>query len=146
MASVRALAGLAAGTGGDVGITADRRESVPVAVLGQPGVWAVFRYGLAPAGLATRRQLSAAGLRPGGHPPVAELSWRQGRRWAALYLVSRAAPKRPVTAAKRAALAKANRARRTCPDCGRDAGYVIPPTLGVCAECHYGPADMEDAA
>jgi len=29
------------------------------------------------------------------------------------------------------------RARRTCPTCRRDAGYVIPPTLGMCVTCAY---------
>ncbi|MEU0853422.1 hypothetical protein ABZ387_36750, partial [Streptomyces flaveolus] len=33
--------------------------------------------------------------------------------------------------------AKANAARRTCPECRRDAGYVIPPTLGMCTPCAY---------
>lgn len=42
-----------------------------------------------------------------------------------------------MTPAKRAALAKANTARRTCPQCRRDAGYVIPAALGVCTPCAY---------
>jgi hypothetical protein len=29
------------------------------------------------------------------------------------------------------------RARRTCPQCRQDAGYVIPSSLGVCVPCAY---------
>ena len=81
--SARRLALLVAGTGGPVGVTVDDR-AVPVTALGGPGAWAVFRWGLAPAGLATYRQLAACGLRPGGAAPVAELAWRRGRRTAGL--------------------------------------------------------------
>ncbi|MFI7586259.1 RRQRL motif-containing zinc-binding protein [Spongisporangium articulatum] len=94
---------------------------------------------MAPAGLATRRQLSACGLRPGGARPVAGLSWRRGERWADLYSLAAAKPKRPMTPAKAEALAKAMRARRTCPTCARDAGYVIPTSLGCCLDCHENP-------
>ncbi|WUI00952.1 hypothetical protein OHR68_03780 [Spirillospora sp. NBC_00431] len=38
-------------------------------------------------------------------------------------------------AGQRAALAKALKARRVCPDCGRDAGYVLPRHLGTCLDC-----------
>jgi hypothetical protein len=41
-----------------------------------------------------------------------------------------------MTPAKRAALAAAFTARRVCPSCGRDAGYVIPASLGTCLTCH----------
>jgi hypothetical protein len=145
LSAAQRLAVLVAGTGGPVGVTVDGR-AVPMTALGGPGEWAVFRWGLAPAGLATYRQLAACGLRPGGAAPVAELAWRRGRRVAHLYLVSAAKPQRPMTDPKRAALAAANRARRTCPDCGADAGYVIPPSLGMCVDCKFGPADLEDAA
>ncbi|ROP39103.1 RRQRL motif-containing zinc-binding protein [Saccharothrix texasensis] len=77
----------------------------------------LLSYGCAPRDkLATRRQLRAQGLRPGGADPVAVLYVRHrasGRRnFASLYLVSAAKPVRPMTPAKRAALDKANRARR----------------------------------
>lgn len=42
-----------------------------------------------------------------------------------------------MTPAKTAALAKANTARRTCPECQTDAGYVIPAQLGMCIPCAY---------
>ncbi|GAA0386700.1 RRQRL motif-containing zinc-binding protein [Streptomyces luteireticuli] len=100
----------------------------------------VYPWSLAPDGLATYRQLRAAGLRPGGQPVVAQLERRRRGRGplvAYLYRIDRAKPVRPMTAAKRAALAKANTARRRCPQCRRDAGYVIPASLGTCTPCAY---------
>ncbi|MEU4733439.1 RRQRL motif-containing zinc-binding protein [Streptomyces sp. NPDC023588] len=100
----------------------------------------IYRWRLAPDGLATRRQLRAAGLRPGGQDVVAQLERprrRRGPLTAYLYLVERARPVRPMTPARVAALAKANAARRTCPECRADAGYVIPAALGMCVPCAY---------
>ncbi|WP_405509255.1 RRQRL motif-containing zinc-binding protein [Streptomyces purpurascens] len=100
----------------------------------------VFRWRLAPDGYATRRQLRARGLRPGGQDVAAQLERPRRRRGplvAYLYRVEDAKPVRPMTPAKWAALAKANTARRTCPECGRDAGYVIPTSLGMCVTCAY---------
>ncbi|MFF4293167.1 RRQRL motif-containing zinc-binding protein [Streptomyces vinaceus] len=107
----------------------------------------VYTWRLAPDGLATRRQLRAAGLRPGGQGVVAQLERPRRRRGplvAFLYRVDRALPVRPMSAAKRAALAAANTARRTCPTCRRDAGYVIPARLGECIPCAY--PDLEQRA
>jgi hypothetical protein len=94
---------------------------------------------LAPDGLATRRQLRAEGLRPGGQDIAAQVMWNS-RRWgrlmaAHLYRVDLALPVRPMTPAKQCALDAANTARRTCPACRRDAGYVIPTSLGTCVPC-----------
>ncbi|KOU16347.1 MULTISPECIES: RRQRL motif-containing zinc-binding protein [unclassified Streptomyces] len=99
----------------------------------------VYRWRLAPDGLATRRQLRAAGLRPGGQDVVAQLERprRRGPLVAYLYRVEHAKPVRPMTPAKTAALERANAARRTCPACRRDAGYVIPTSLGMCVPCAY---------
>ncbi|MGW2772969.1 RRQRL motif-containing zinc-binding protein [Streptomyces olivaceoviridis] len=109
----------------------------------------VYRWRLAPEGLATVRQLRAAGLRPGGQDVVAQIERprRKGRPplVAYLYRIDQARPVRPMTPAKRAALAKANTARRTCPQCGRDAGYVIPAALGMCTPCAF-PDDEQRAA
>ncbi|MFB6680263.1 RRQRL motif-containing zinc-binding protein, partial [Streptomyces sp. NPDC056390] len=52
-----------------------------------------------------------------------------------LYRIDLALPVRPMTPAKWVALAKANTARRICPECRRDAGYVIPTSLGMCGRC-----------
>ncbi|MFG6301564.1 RRQRL motif-containing zinc-binding protein [Streptomyces rochei] len=100
----------------------------------------VYRWRLAPDGLATRRQLRALGLRPGGQDVAAQVERPRRRREplvAYLYRVERAKSVRPMTPAKWAALAKANAARRVCPECRRDAGYVIPPTLGMCTPCAF---------
>ncbi|MFD5582229.1 RRQRL motif-containing zinc-binding protein [Streptomyces sp. NPDC127063] len=100
----------------------------------------VYPWRLAPDGLATRRQLRAHGLRPGGQEVAAQIERPRRRRGplvAYLYSIEQAKPVRPMTPAKWAALDKANAARRTCPECGRDAGYVIPASLGMCTPCAY---------
>jgi len=99
---------------------------------------------MAPAGLATRRQLAAAGLRPAGQPPAGQVCWTSRRRspgrrprtrFALLYRVDLAAPRREPTQAQLVALAKADSVRRTCPSCGCNRGYVIPRLLGECLDC-----------
>ncbi|MET9107011.1 RRQRL motif-containing zinc-binding protein [Streptomyces zhihengii] len=105
----------------------------------------VFRWQLAPDGLATRRQLRALGLRPGGQDVAAELQrprLRRGPLVAYLYRIDRAKPVRPMTPARRAALERANAAQRLCPACRRDAGYRIPRSLGMCTPCHDGPTGV----
>ncbi|MFF9406131.1 RRQRL motif-containing zinc-binding protein [Streptomyces anandii] len=100
----------------------------------------VYRWRLAPEGLATVRQLRAMNLRPGGQDVAAQIE-RPRRHYgplvAYLYRIDAAKPVRPMTPAKWAALVKANAARRRCPECGRDAGYVIPTSLGMCATCAF---------
>jgi len=97
---------------------------------------------MAPDGYLTRRQLRARGLRPGGQPVAAQVLWRsrrcKGVRAAYLYRPELAKPVRPMTPGRAAALAAANRARRVCPDCGRDAGYVLPARYGTCLPCADG--------
>ncbi|MFB6962454.1 RRQRL motif-containing zinc-binding protein [Streptomyces sp. NPDC056309] len=100
----------------------------------------VYRWRLAPDGYATCRQLRALGLRPGGQGVAAQVERPRRRRGplvAHLYRIDRAKPVRPMTPARWAALAKANAARRTCPECRRDAGYVIPSSLGMCSACAF---------
>ncbi len=105
------------------------------------------RYGIptypwqcAPAGLATRRQLAAIGLRPAWQPVAAQVMWHSSRSRcrpgvAHLYRVELARPKRVPSAAQLAALRKALAARRTCPECGQDAGYVLPRHWDKCLAC-----------
>jgi hypothetical protein len=105
------------------------------------------RYGIptwpwqmAPAGLVTRRQLAARGLRPGGQPVAGMVMWRSSHDvhnpgFAYLYRLDLAKPKRVPSAAQLAALGKAMAARRTCPKCSRDGGYVIPASTGICNRC-----------
>lgn len=100
-----------------------------------------YPWGLAPDGYATRRQLRARGLRPGGQDITAQVLWTSRRhggqvRAAYLFRTDRAKPVRPMTPGKWAALAAANTARRTCPACRLDRGYVIPTTLGTCVPCN----------
>ncbi|PBC96173.1 hypothetical protein BX281_4186 [Streptomyces sp. Ag82_O1-15] len=101
-----------------------------------------FPWRFAPDGYATRRQLRDRGLRPGGQPIAAQVMRRHrgrksGVQVAYLYRVDRARPVRPMTSRKWGALALAMLARRTCPQCQLDAGYVIPTSLGTCASCAY---------
>ncbi|MET8100701.1 RRQRL motif-containing zinc-binding protein [Streptomyces sp. NPDC005236] len=108
----------------------------------------VYRWHLAPDGYATRRQLRARGLRPGGQSVAAQLERPRRRRpplVAHLYRIDLAKPVRPMTPGRWRAHAAMMRARRTCPACRRDAGYVIPPSLGMCVPCAY-PATAPCAA
>lgn len=101
-----------------------------------------YSWRMAPDGLLTRRQLRALGLRPGGQPVAAQLLWRSrlttSPRPAYLYRLALAKPVRPMTPGRRRALAAANAARRTCPSCGADAGYILPAHLGTCLPCADG--------
>ncbi|MEO3806615.1 RRQRL motif-containing zinc-binding protein [Nonomuraea sp. B1E8] len=100
-----------------------------------------YPWQMAPPHLLTLRQLTARGLRPGGQGVQAQVLWRSTRygapgvRAAYLYDVRFALPKRVATPAQLAALDKANAARRTCPECKRDAGYVLPRHLDICLDC-----------
>ncbi|MFI5483211.1 RRQRL motif-containing zinc-binding protein [Streptomyces rubiginosohelvolus] len=105
----------------------------------------VYRWRLAPDGLATRRQLRALGLRPGGQDVAAQVERPRRRRGplvAYLYRVDRARPVRPMTPGRAAALAAAMRARRTCPNCRIEVGYCIPRSLGMCVPCHDTPTPV----
>lgn len=98
----------------------------------------VYRYRWAPTGLMTRRQLRAAGLRPGGHDPVGEIRWRRGNRVAYLYDPQHALPVRPMTPGRARAVAAMLKARRICPECRREQEYCIPRSLGTCLPCSEG--------
>lgn len=94
-----------------------------------------YPFRMAPDGLATRRQLAARGLRPGGQEPVARIVWRKGRRFADLYRVEAALPKRTPSSAVLAALVKAMIPRRTCAECGQVKDYCVSTRTGVCGAC-----------
>ncbi|MCA2229955.1 RRQRL motif-containing zinc-binding protein [Nonomuraea aurantiaca] len=100
-----------------------------------------YPWKMAPPHLLTLRQLTAEGLRPGGQGVQAQVLWcsrrygAPGVRAAYLYDVRFALPKRTATLRQRIALLKANAARRTCPDCLTDVGYVLPRHLGTCLDC-----------
>lgn len=100
-----------------------------------------YPWQMAPPHLLTLRQLAARRLRPAGQGVQAQILWNSTRhgapgvRAAYLYDVRFALPKRPMTPAMWAALAKANAARRTCPACRRDVGYVLPRHWDACPDC-----------
>jgi hypothetical protein len=109
-----------------------------------------FGFRDAPAGLATRRQLRARGLCPGGQEYVAQLVWRHGRRWAALYRLDLAVASPGATTAQLAALRRADRALRTCTGCGRVWGFRLPMSNGrtcwPCASIQEHPIENEEHA
>lgn len=63
------------------------------------------------------RQLRAMNLSPGGHDPVAQLTWRNKKRKVWLYRIDLAKPKRVPTLAQEWALDQAMAARQSCPVC-----------------------------
>lgn len=108
----------------------------------------LLSWGLAPRDkLATRRQLRALGLRPGGQEPVAVLSFRCRRActrvFARLFLIEACTPVRPMTPARWAALGAAMAARRRCGQCDADAGAELPRTRRVCDPCRSGLGVLE---
>lgn len=101
-----------------------------------------FPWRLAPDGYATRRQLRACGLRPGGQPVAAQVMRRHrgrkaGVQVAYLYRLDLARPVRPMTSRKWGALALAMLARRTCPQCQVIYSYCLPTSLGMCILCAF---------
>ncbi|MGW0793550.1 RRQRL motif-containing zinc-binding protein [Streptomyces sp. NPDC002692] len=100
-----------------------------------------YPWRLAPDGLATRRQLRARGLRPGGQEIAAQVmrvNRRQGGvRVSYLYRLDLAKPVRPMTSRKWGALALAMLARRTCPNCRITYSYCLPTSLGMCVLCAF---------
>lgn len=118
----------------------------------QPLAWEqnglpTWKYGSAPAGLLTRRQMRTLGLAPGGAAPVAQVVWRHRRHEirAQLWDHSELVPKRTASPAQLAALGRAMAARRWCPTCARDVGYCIQTSVGECVDCQF-PGVTSDAA
>src|SRR4051812_18016559 len=94
-----------------------------------------YPYRMAPRALATRRQLTALGLRPAGQDVQAQIVRRRGKRVAHLYPVELPKPKRTPAAAQLPALERAMKARRTCPRCLRDIGYCLRKRWPACLDC-----------
>jgi hypothetical protein len=104
----------------------------------------VYPWGGAPEHLATRAQLAQRGLRPGRQGVQALVLWRSrrggrprvdGYRYAALYDIGRARPRIAMSERRAVSLAAALAARRRCPNCHIDRGYVPSVRLGVCNVC-----------
>ncbi|MEU8948916.1 RRQRL motif-containing zinc-binding protein [Streptomyces sp. NPDC048489] len=98
-----------------------------------------YPWRMAPDGYATRRQLRARGLRPGGQPIAAQVMVTNRRastpRVAYLYREDLALPVRPMTSRKWGALALAMLARRTCPQCQITYSYCLSTRHGICGLC-----------
>lgn len=94
-----------------------------------------YPWKLAPQHLMTRRTLAKAGLRKNRQDPVAQMLMPRygGYVIAYLYDSTKAAPRRPWTAAKQAAVQKAADSRKWCTICHAWVGYV--PRGGECNDC-----------
>lgn len=119
-------------------------SATPVMTRGSWGGLPAFGWGWAdPRVLATRRQLTERGLRPGGQDPAAVVlfghtdSHRHWRRadHAYLYQVEKALRKRQASPAQLAALDKALAARRTCTECGDEQDYYLSTLSRQCSPC-----------
>ncbi|MEU5852514.1 RRQRL motif-containing zinc-binding protein [Saccharopolyspora shandongensis] len=111
-----------------------------------------FKWGQAPAGLATLAQLHAATpklQRRRGQDPYAVLFWwsrRFGRRTANLYRVDQAVPAQPMTPRRHEALFKAYLAHFICRSCGQEQAEYLPTTTWMCPACAKAAGTWEIAA
>jgi hypothetical protein len=94
-----------------------------------------FKFGQAPAGLSTRRQLRERGLSRGGQEPFARLTWKRDQRFAWLYVDDKARTKRTPTDKQLAAVKKALAARKVCAECG-PVEHFVRTTDQLCGDCH----------
>jgi hypothetical protein len=94
-----------------------------------------FKFGQAPAGLSTRRQLRERGLCRGGQEPFARLTWKRDQRFAWLYVDDKARTKRTPTDKQLAAVNKALAARKVCAECG-PVEHCVRTTDQLCGDCH----------
>ncbi|TCC48067.1 hypothetical protein E0H73_43085 [Kribbella pittospori] len=94
-----------------------------------------FRFGQAPSGLSTRRQLRERGLSRGGQEPFARLTWKRDQRFAWLYVDERARTKRTPSDKQLAAVNKALAARKVCAACG-PVDHFVRTTDRLCGDCH----------
>lgn len=118
------------------------RSTAPARSISANPLVSVYRWRLAPDGMATYRQLRAMGLRPGGQDVAAQIERPRRRRGplvAYLYRIEDAKPVRPMTPARRRALDAAMTARRTCPTCRAIRPYCIARSLGECVPCADAP-------
>src|SRR6266545_6540147 len=98
-----------------------------------------FRFGQAPEGLSTRRQLRERGLSRGGQEPFARLTWKRDRRFAWLYVDAKARAKRTPSDKQLAAVNKALAARKVCAECG-PVDHFVRTTDQLCGDCHAAGA------
>ncbi|MGW6279334.1 RRQRL motif-containing zinc-binding protein [Kribbella sp. NPDC055071] len=106
-----------------------------------------FRFGQAPTGLSTRRQLRERGLSRGGQEPFARLTWKRDQRFAWLYVDANAKAKRTPSDKQLAAVNKALAARKVCAECG-PVEHCVRTTDQLCGDCHAAgvtPTDQSPA-
>ena len=87
----------------------------------------VWKWGTAPIGLLTDRQLARERLRINGQDPVGLVVWHRtgcGEQAARLFDVNKAAEIRPMTPGRRRTVEAMLAARRRCSVCGPVAGYT----------------------
>lgn len=105
----------------------------------------VWRWGTAPSGLVTRRQLREQRLRRRrGQDPVGLLVFRVrgcGEQVAELFRIDLAIRSRSQTPAVRASIEAMCRAHRTCRRCGRDTGRWLPTSTWRCDDCCEATGD-----
>jgi hypothetical protein len=110
--------------------------------------WSSPQYmpGQVPEGLATRRQLRAAGLSAAGLEPAARLHYCVYHYYCPLYRIADARPVRPVTDRQREALAAGRKLAHTrpCPRCDRGRVSVWAESKW-CADCRPA-AEAEELA
>lgn len=92
-----------------------------------------FGFRLAPPGTATRRQLRADKLCPGGREPFGKLVWKRGRRFAWLFVVDHARSSRIPSSSQLQALDNAMTVRRTCA-AGHVAGHCVRLSDRLCGD------------
>src|SRR5690606_4924673 len=106
-----------------------------------------WRWGWAPSGLATRRQVHAAGRRLArGQDPYGLIVWKRGTRTAALYRMDLTVAPRTKTPALLASVIAMETARRTCRDCKTVRPYRMPTSTWRCWECMASSDDYETVA
>lgn len=110
----------------------------------------VWRWGDAPAGLVTARQLREQRLRRRrGQDPYGLLIWRKrgcGEQVAELYRIDQAVPARRQTPAVLASIEAMCRAHRICRSCGRDTGRWLPTSTWRCDDCCTASGDYGQSA
>lgn len=110
----------------------------------------VWRWGSAPAGLVTARQLREQRLRRRrGQEPFGLLVWRKrgcGEQVAELYRVDLAVPSRTMTPAVLASIEAMCRAHRVCRACGTESDRWLPTSTWRCDDCCAASGDYGDPA
>lgn len=105
-----------------------------------------WKWGTAPAGLVTKRQLWSQQLRRRrGQDPVGLLVFRKrgcGEQVGELFRIDLALPSRPRSARWLASIEAMRRAHRTCRRCGYEFGHYMPTSTWQCWDCMEATGDF----